>query len=90
MNDKIIMTLTRTQAQTIRRLLMDASAENVQIANVHRNKGEATSQYNEATAQFYFKRAHTARIIGTKLGKAAKDHRRKYLDISADVLPESM
>jgi hypothetical protein len=86
-SDTIQVTLTRTQATILRRLLMDASAENVQIANVERSKGDTS--WFKASAELYFKRATTARMIGTRLGKAAKDKRRKYLNLSTEVFPVS-
>jgi hypothetical protein len=90
MNDKIQVTLTRTQAIILRSLLLDASAENMQIAGVEANKPHGSESWKEANANWFRKRSHTARVIASKLSKVSKDKRRKYLDLSTETLPTSI
>jgi hypothetical protein len=88
-SDLIQITLTRTQVQLVRSLLLDASAENMQIAGVEANKPHGSEAWKEANANWFRKRSHTARFLSTKLSKA-RDLRRKYIDLSVETFPMSV
>ena len=83
-NDKIQVTLTRTQAATLRNLLLDANVENIRQGNM---EADESKPWKMVYADVFYKRAHTARVVATKLGKVSKDKRRKYLDLSVELFP---
>ena len=78
-NDTVTVTLNRTDIETIRSLLRDAEVENWRTA------GQAHVPFSKP---WYEKRATTCRFLVRKLSKA-KDRRRKYLDLSNELLPVS-
>ena len=87
-NDLVQVTMTRTQAALVRQILMDAANENMQIAGAELAKLHGSPEWKEANANWFRKRAHTARWLRTKL-MAASDMRRKYIDLSTEKFPMS-
>jgi len=87
-NDLIQVTMTRTQAALVRQILGDAANENSKLAGVELAKLHGSESWKEANANWFRKRAHTARWLRTKL-MAASDMRRKYIDLSTQTFPMS-
>ena len=86
--DLIQITLTRTQVQLVRNLLLDASNANMNQAGVEMNNLHGSEAWKEANANWFRKRSRTARFLSTQLNKA-RDLRRKYIDLSSETFPMS-
>jgi hypothetical protein len=88
-NDLVQITMTRTQAALVRQILGDAADQNAQLVGKELAKPHGSESWKEANANWFRKRAHTARFLRTKL-MAASDMRRKYIDLSVETFPMSV
>jgi hypothetical protein len=87
--ETIVVTMTRTQAALIRQILGDAANENSQLAGKALAEYHGSESWKEANANYYRRRAHTARWLKMILARA-NDRRRKYIDLSTEKFPMSM
>jgi len=88
-NDLIQVTMTRTQVALVRQILGDAADQNAQLAGKELAKLHGSESWKEANANWFRKRAHTARWLRVQLRKA-DDLRRKYIDLSTEKFPMSV